>query len=92
MPRKKKAYAKPKEKVEYRLDYNEHESLAKLTKKWSGTVEFMREKGEDWLVDVIIYAKSGKISKSHMITMDQVEDWIERFERIKGFERAQPGG
>ena len=84
---KKKAYSKEK-KVEYMVDYKNHNKLAILSKKWSPTVEFLMEKGEDWFVDVVIYKKSGEITKSSMITKNQVEDWIERYTRIKGYTKS----
>ncbi len=82
-------YSKSKEveKVVNISEYDQHVKLAKLTKKWSPTIEFVREKGEDWFVDVLTYTKAGVIKKDQMITQDQVEDWIKRFERMKGYAR-----
>ena len=83
-------YSKSKEveKVVNISEYDQHVKLAKLTKKWSPTIEFVREKGEDWFVYVLSYSKAGVIKKDQMITLGQVEDWIERFLRMKGYERV----
>lgn len=63
------------------------EILATMKKKRSPLTKiFVREPGDDWFVEAITYrTKSGLITKHSLITEPQVNDWIDRIERIMGF-------
>lgn len=49
-------------------------------------IEYLSEPKEDWFVEVIRYKRTDeKIVEHSMITKDQVEDWINRDQRLVGF-------
>ena len=50
-------------------------------------MDFLQEEGEDWFINVVTYRrKSRKITHDSMITMKDYEDWIERLQRLEGYE------
>lgn len=84
-------YSKSKEekKVINITEYARYNKLVKLIKKWSPTIEFMMEKGEDWFVNVITYNKnSGRVIKDQMITEADIEEWVARFKRMSGYTKV----
>lgn len=81
------------EKKEFRSDYDHYESLYKFTKPRSPrAIEIIRDPAEeDWFYYVISYQKkSGEIKRTEMITRRDIETWVDRIQRLKGFEKIEP--
>ncbi len=80
-------------KKEYTLreHFNDFKVIHKLKKKRSPMIiEILSEPKEDWFVEVIRYKRTDKKIVSHsMIVQAQVEDWVDRFKRLMGYENAE---
>lgn len=85
-----KSKAKDKTSIE---EFKNHRLLYRLKKKRSPLgMDFYIEKGEDWFIDVVTYRrKSGVITNESMITEKDLEDWVERCQRISGWEIEETG-
>lgn len=70
-----------KEKKKYRV-------LHHLKKKSSPMrIEFLQEPKEDWFVEVVRFKRTtGEIKSHSIITQKQVNDWVERYQRIMKYE------
>ena len=69
-------------------DFSKYKQLYKLKKKRSPQVlVFLQGPKDDWLIDVIKYKnKTGEVVHMSLITLDDVEEWVERYQRIMKFE------
>lgn len=68
--------------------YAKWKTLHKMNKKRSpNEIVFLQEPKEDWLVEVFTYKrKSGDITQHSIITENDVSEWLERSQRLLGFE------
>ena len=76
------------EKYTLRKHFNDFKVLHKLKKRRSPMIiEILLEPNENWFVDVIRYKRTDeKIIENSMIVMSQVEDWVDRIQRLEGYE------
>lgn len=69
---------------------NKYSVLQKLIKPRSPLcIQFMREPGEDWFIELVIFKKAtGEIRSHSLITNPDMEEFVERYQRISKYQKS----